>query len=148
MTDDGRRSKENGRVKKPVKKGPIEREMRLWGHALFAEFIPWTKAQQIILGYSRMRGLVLCNSKYRYQEALINWALEQSCKTGNEADILCREMIQASAVSTSKLTKSTTLKGKTEVEESFSLLRTSQNTLIPFIWNVKQKSWEFHFHRS
>ena len=88
---------DNNEVEKPKtteRKGPIERELRLWGHSLFGYFVPWTNFQQVILDVARMRGLILCNGKYRYQEALIDWVLKRSVLTGNKEDILCREMVQ------------------------------------------------------
>ena len=85
---------EDSTMKKTPRKGPLGRELRMWGYTVNGILIPWTVTQQILLDYSRLRGLLLCNAKYRYQEALIDWARKQSEQTGNPSDILSREMIE------------------------------------------------------
>ena len=103
---------EHSTMKKTPRKGPIERELRMWGYTVNGIFIPWTIAQQILLDYCRLRGLLLCNAKYRYQEALINWAREQSEKTGNPSDILSREMIEVNIVDIHLFTDKYFVEGK------------------------------------
>ena len=110
---------EDSTMKKTPRKGPIERELRMWGYTVNGIFIPWTITQQILLDYCRLRGLLLCNAKYRYQEALINWARKQSEQTGNPSDILSREMIEVNMTDIQYiyLLTSISLRGKIEVEE-------------------------------
>jgi hypothetical protein len=100
MTDDADMPNGSGRANKTQRKGPIERELRLWGHSLRGNFTPWTELQKVILDYSRLLGLMMCNAKYRYQEGLIAWALKESRKSGNPADFRERDMIQVRIIST------------------------------------------------
>ena len=103
---------EDSTMKKTPRKGPIERELRMWGYTVNGIFIPWTITQQILLDYCRLRGLLLCNAKYRYQEALINWARKQSEQTGNPSDILSREMIEVNMTDIHLFTNQYFIEGK------------------------------------
>lgn len=77
-----------------------DQRLRLLGHTLFSDesgrsiYTPWTRFQRRILESVCHEGLMDFSRRYPHQIELLNWALKESLKTGDQCDILVIEMVR------------------------------------------------------
>lgn len=90
-------------VKNGRKMGGVERGMRFWGYWLDEVFYPWTQRQRATFDYAISKGLVKCDSTYRYQELLIIWVITTSKETGDIKEYIDRWMVTVTDMIQAKL---------------------------------------------